>query len=69
VRLYRLIVICSSENEYKSTIVAALDNYYRSQLHIDVTNIRKYLLTKLKVDKFLTGIKPGAAVDFEKYVQ
>jgi hypothetical protein len=44
---YKLVVICSSENEYKSRIVAALDKYHKPQLPIDVQNVRKYLLTKL----------------------
>ncbi|VDH93225.1 ubiquitin carboxyl-terminal hydrolase 34 [Mytilus galloprovincialis] len=63
---YRLVVICSSENEYKSRVVAALDKYHRPQLPIDVPNVRKYLLTKLKVEKSTTGVRPASAVDFER---
>ena len=59
-------MICSSENEYKSRIVAALDKYHKPQLPIDVQNVRKYLLTKLKVEKSLTGVRPASAVDFER---
>ena len=66
---YRLIVICSSENEYKSRIVAALDKYHRYQLNENVVNIRKYLLTKFQINKKIPkGIQPASAVDFEKYV-
>jgi hypothetical protein len=65
-RTYRLIVICSSENEYKSRIVAALDKYHRPQLITEVATIRKYLLTKLMVDKSPTGIRSASAVDFER---
>ncbi|XP_063404431.1 E3 ubiquitin-protein ligase rnf213-alpha-like [Mytilus trossulus] len=63
---YRLVVICSSENEYKSRVVAALDKYHRPQLPIDVPNVRKYLLTKLKVERSTTGVRPASAVDFER---
>ncbi|CAG2192038.1 RNF213 [Mytilus edulis] len=40
-RNYRLVVICSSENEDRSRIVAALDKYRRPQLPTDHTNIKK----------------------------
>ncbi|CAC5418278.1 RNF213 [Mytilus coruscus] len=63
---YRLVVICSSENEYKSRVVAALDKYHRPQLPIDVPNVRKYLLTKMKVERSTTGVRPASAVDFER---
>jgi hypothetical protein len=63
---YKLVVICSSENEYKSRIVAALDKYHKPQLPIDVQTVRKYLLTKLKVETSLTGVQPASAVDFER---
>jgi len=53
-------------NEYKSRIVAALDKYHRPQLTTDVATIRKYLLTKLKVDKSPPGIRSASAVDFER---
>ncbi|VDI41573.1 Hypothetical predicted protein [Mytilus galloprovincialis] len=65
-RNYRLVVICSSENEDRSRIVAALDKYRRPQLPTDGTTIRKYLLTKLKVERSSTGIRPASAVDFER---
>ena len=59
-------MICSSENEYKSRIVAALDKYHRPQLPIDVQNVRKYLLNKLRVDRSSTGVRPASAVDFDR---
>lgn len=65
-RNYRLVVICSSENEDRSRIVAALDKYRRPQLPTDGATIRKYLLTKLKVERSSTGIRPASAVDFER---
>ncbi|XP_071137099.1 E3 ubiquitin-protein ligase rnf213-alpha-like [Mytilus edulis] len=65
-RNYRLVVICSSENEDRSRIVAALDKYRRPQLPTDGATIRKYLLTKLKIDRSSTGIRPASAVDFER---
>ncbi|CAG2212872.1 RNF213 [Mytilus edulis] len=66
-RRYRLVVICSSENEGRSRIVTALDKYHRPQLFTDVATIRKYLLTKLKVERSSTGITPASAVDFERH--
>ena len=37
-------------------------------LSADATTVKKYLLTKLKVERPLTGIRPASAVDFERYV-
>ncbi|XP_052062678.1 E3 ubiquitin-protein ligase rnf213-alpha-like isoform X2 [Mytilus californianus] len=62
---YRLVVICSSENEYKSRIVAALDKYHKNPLNTEVSAIRKYLLAKLKVDEE-NNTKPASVVDYER---
>ncbi|VDI37174.1 Hypothetical predicted protein, partial [Mytilus galloprovincialis] len=62
---YRLVVICSSENEYKSRIVAALDKYHKSPLNTEVSTIRKYLLAKLKVDEE-NNTRPASVVDYER---
>ncbi|XP_052062754.1 E3 ubiquitin-protein ligase rnf213-alpha-like isoform X2 [Mytilus californianus] len=63
---YRLVVICSSENEYRSRIVAALDKYHKPPLHTDVNMVRKYLLTKFKVDKSDKEWTPASTVDYER---
>ncbi|XP_063441660.1 E3 ubiquitin-protein ligase rnf213-alpha-like [Mytilus trossulus] len=63
---YRLVVICSSENEYRSRIVAALDKYHKPPLHTDVNMVRKYLLTKFKVDKSDKELIPASTVDYER---
>ncbi|CAG2246214.1 RNF213 [Mytilus edulis] len=64
---YRLVVICSSENEYRSRIVAALDKYHKPPLHTDVNMVRKYLLTKFKVDKSDKEWTLASTVDYERY--
>ncbi|OPL22201.1 hypothetical protein AM593_08169, partial [Mytilus galloprovincialis] len=63
---YRLVVICSSENEYRSRIVAALDKYHKPALQTDVNMVRKYLLTKFKVDKSDKEWTPASTVDYER---
>ncbi|XP_052062680.1 E3 ubiquitin-protein ligase rnf213-alpha-like isoform X2 [Mytilus californianus] len=63
---YRLVVICSSENEYRSRIVAALDKYHKPPLHTDVNMVRKYLLSKFKVDKWDKEWTPASTVDYER---
>ncbi|XP_071172243.1 E3 ubiquitin-protein ligase RNF213-like [Mytilus edulis] len=62
---YRLVVICSSENEYKSRIVAALDKYHRPALYTDVGLIRTYLFTKFQVESE-SKRTPACAVDFDR---
>ena len=65
-RGYRLIVICGSDNEYRSRIVAALDKYRRPALPINVQNISRYLVEKFQVTKTAHGPVPAALVDFQK---
>ncbi|KAL3881513.1 hypothetical protein ACJMK2_027945, partial [Sinanodonta woodiana] len=59
---YRLVVICSAENEFKSRIVTALDKFRRPTLVIrDIHHIADYMKTKLQVKDENTA----ATVDFE----
>ncbi|KAL3881524.1 hypothetical protein ACJMK2_027956, partial [Sinanodonta woodiana] len=59
---YRLVVICSAENEYKSPIIAALDKFRRPPLPIpDNHDIADYVKRKLQVKEGNTA----AAVDFD----
>lgn len=64
---YRLVVICSSENEYKSRMVAALDKYHRPAIYPNVDSIRKYLLNKFQV-KTECIETPACVADFDRYV-
>ena len=63
---YRLVVICGSDNEYRSRIVAALDKYRRPALPVNVPNISQYLVEKFRVTETAHGPIPAACVDFEK---
>ncbi|XP_033741838.1 E3 ubiquitin-protein ligase rnf213-alpha-like [Pecten maximus] len=62
---YRLVVLCSTENEYKSRIVAALERFRRPQLPVaNQQLIQSYLQDKLKISKAHTKISPASSVDF-----
>ncbi|KAL3881507.1 hypothetical protein ACJMK2_027939 [Sinanodonta woodiana] len=59
---YRLIVVCSAENEYKSRIITALDRFRRPPLPIpDICHIVDYVKRKLKVK----GENTASSVDFD----
>ncbi|KAK3585587.1 hypothetical protein CHS0354_036774 [Potamilus streckersoni] len=59
---YRLIVVCSTENEYKSRIITALDKFRRPPLPIpDIHHIADYVRGKLQVKEG----NSAAAVDFD----
>ncbi|KAK3585584.1 hypothetical protein CHS0354_036771 [Potamilus streckersoni] len=60
---YRLVVVCSTENEYKSRIITALDKFRRPPLPIpDIQHITDYIRIKLQVKEE----NSAAAVDFDK---
>ncbi|XP_021363666.1 E3 ubiquitin-protein ligase rnf213-alpha-like isoform X2 [Mizuhopecten yessoensis] len=62
---YKLVVLCSTENEYKSRIVAALERFRRPQLPVaNQQLIQSFLKEKLKVDKADVKINPASLVDF-----
>ncbi|XP_060084373.1 E3 ubiquitin-protein ligase rnf213-alpha-like [Ylistrum balloti] len=62
---YKLVVLCSTENEYKSRIVAALERFRRPQLPVaNQQLIKRYLQEKLKVDKTHLKTNPASFVDF-----
>ncbi|KAL5009497.1 hypothetical protein ScPMuIL_011802, partial [Solemya velum] len=65
---FNLIVICSTENEYKSRLVAALDKYRRPPiLMMTIQNIRNYVFEKVQVNEETPDdIKPAAFIDFDK---
>ncbi|CAC5418097.1 RNF213 [Mytilus coruscus] len=62
---YQFIVICSSENEFKSRIVAALDKYRRKPLQCGDINIKDYLSYKCRVD-VRNDFETASCVDFER---
>ncbi|KAK3585590.1 hypothetical protein CHS0354_036776 [Potamilus streckersoni] len=62
---YCLIVICCSENEYRSRMVTALDKYRRRLLPLPNKKIASYIQEKLQVDIPVgkAKFKPAAVVD------
>ncbi|XP_053396009.1 E3 ubiquitin-protein ligase rnf213-alpha-like [Mercenaria mercenaria] len=64
---YRLLVICGSDNEYRSTIVSSLDKFKRQPLPANTTHLREYLANKLAIQqRALSGIRPAADVDKQR---
>ncbi|XP_053391303.1 E3 ubiquitin-protein ligase rnf213-alpha-like, partial [Mercenaria mercenaria] len=64
---YRLIVICSSENEYRSSLVTFLDKFKRTALPVKMDVIRNYLKDKLVCQaNSINGIRPAASLDKER---
>ena len=63
---YRLVVICGSDNEYRSRIVASLDKYRRPAIPVNLEYLKEYVSKKLQVNEFVPEIKPAACVDFNK---
>lgn len=60
-------MICSSDNEYRSTIISSLDKYKRQLLPTRIDHLRQYLVNKLQVQNAQTKIKPAAFVDSDRY--
>ncbi|XP_061169274.1 E3 ubiquitin-protein ligase rnf213-alpha-like [Saccostrea echinata] len=63
---YKLVVVCSTEREYHSRIVAALDKYRRPPLPLMThNNMTKYIKDKLTFDIRRPSATPAAEADFE----
>ncbi|XP_062591685.1 E3 ubiquitin-protein ligase rnf213-alpha-like, partial [Saccostrea cucullata] len=63
---YKLVVVCSTEREYHSRIVAALDKYRRPPLPLMThDNMTKYIKDKLTFDIKRPSATPAAEADFE----
>ncbi|XP_061169263.1 E3 ubiquitin-protein ligase RNF213-like isoform X1 [Saccostrea echinata] len=63
---YKLVVVCSTEREYHSRIVAALDKYRRPPLPLMThDNMTKYIKDKLTFDIRRPSATPAAEADFE----
>ncbi|XP_053388233.1 E3 ubiquitin-protein ligase rnf213-alpha-like, partial [Mercenaria mercenaria] len=61
---YRLLVICGSDNEYRSTIVSSLDKYKRQPLPVNNVHLREYIASKLRTEFQNTSVvSPAAYVD------
>ncbi|XP_060599995.1 E3 ubiquitin-protein ligase RNF213-like [Ruditapes philippinarum] len=64
---YQLIVICGSDNEYRSTIVSSLDKYKKQPLPINISRVREYVQSKLRTEEDDNiGITPAACIDSER---
>ncbi|XP_053396018.1 E3 ubiquitin-protein ligase rnf213-alpha-like [Mercenaria mercenaria] len=64
---YRLLVVCGSDNEYRSSLVSSLDKYRRQSLPVNVRHLRAYLADKLSVQYHsISGIRPAAHVDSDR---
>ncbi|XP_060604557.1 E3 ubiquitin-protein ligase RNF213-like [Ruditapes philippinarum] len=64
---YQLIVICGSDNEYRSTIVSSLDKYKKQPLPINISRVREYVASKLRTEEDDNiGITPAACIDSER---
>ncbi|XP_053396010.1 E3 ubiquitin-protein ligase rnf213-alpha-like [Mercenaria mercenaria] len=64
---YRLLVICGSDNEYRSTIVSSLDKFKRQPLPANTTHLREYLANKLAIQqRTIAKIRPAADVDTQR---
>ncbi|XP_060597648.1 E3 ubiquitin-protein ligase rnf213-alpha-like, partial [Ruditapes philippinarum] len=65
---YHLLVICGSDNEYKSTMASSLDKFKRQPLLGNISHLREYLSTKLTVSQTtISGARPAASVDHQRY--
>ncbi|XP_071137105.1 E3 ubiquitin-protein ligase rnf213-alpha-like [Mytilus edulis] len=64
---FKLVVVCSRENEYKSRLVAALDKYRRPQMSFGgEKHVKTYLSKRFVVDKPISGIETASYVDFDR---
>lgn len=64
---YKLLVICSSENEFKCRLVAALDKYRRPNLSIGgYQSVKQYVQRVLTKDTQRIN-NPASGVDFDRY--
>ena len=65
---YKLVVVCSTENEYRSRMVAALDKYRRPQLTFGgESHVKEYLSKRFTVNRSTHGIESASCVDFKRY--
>ncbi|XP_053396356.1 E3 ubiquitin-protein ligase rnf213-alpha-like [Mercenaria mercenaria] len=61
---YRLLVICCTDNEYRSTIVSSLDKYKRQPLPTNIVHLRDYIASKLFADT--SGVTSAALIDCDR---
>ncbi|XP_060586365.1 E3 ubiquitin-protein ligase rnf213-alpha-like [Ruditapes philippinarum] len=65
---YRLLVICGSDNEHKSTMASSLDKFKRQPLLGNISYLREYLSNKLTVSQLtISGARPAASVDHQRH--
>ncbi|CAG2224299.1 RNF213 [Mytilus edulis] len=64
---YRLVVICSTENEYKSRMVAALDKYRIPYSAFDgEAYVKEYVSKRFIVENKDSRVHPASSVDFNR---
>ena len=64
---YRLVVVCTTENEYRARIVAALDKFRRPSPSLSNTSmVRSYLRSRFAAPLHKAGTPSAAALDPER---
>ena len=67
-RDYKLVVVCTTENEYRARIVAALEKFRRPSPALSTTNmVRNYLRTRFATNLHNDGVQSAAFLDPERY--
>jgi hypothetical protein len=64
---YKLVVVCSTENEFRARIVAALEKYRCPPPSLSTNDrIRDYLHSRFVVNTSRAGLPSAAALDPER---
>ncbi|CAC5422256.1 RNF213 [Mytilus coruscus] len=64
---YKLVVICSTENEYKSRMVAALDKYRIPQIAFGgEAHVKEYVSKSFIMENKDSRVDPASSVDFNR---
>lgn len=65
---FKLVVICSTENEYKSRMVAALDKYRIPQIAFGgEAHVKEYMSKSFIVENKDSRVDPASSVDFDRF--
>ena len=67
-RDYKLVVVCTTENEYRARIVAALEKFRCPSPALSTTNrVRNYLRSRFVTNLRKAGVQSAAFLDSQKY--
>ena len=67
-RDYNLVVVCTTENEYRARIVAALEKFRRPSPSLSNTNmVRNYLRSRFAANFHKADVQSAAVLDPEGY--